>query len=225
MEESGVSKTKNESFFIEILVLFVSTLIVGLFTFCNALIAEHAVGYTNSCLMFGCYIILSLSFIELFNAHQSFFALAVVWQFYRNLDVRYDTWPSEAIQHYRTENNLLIGFLHLLFSSLLCFPVAYRIQTMGICIVLGALSLFQVNPGNDDEEWTQTINVIIFCILYGIAYIVRKLENGNVDTVVYQCIWALQTNNFILLGAGMLLQLIIYNYRLFYQSLQTNKNK
>lgn len=225
MEESGVSKIKGESFFIDILVLFIAVLVAGLFTFCSALIAEHATGYTNSCLMFSCYFILMITFIDVFAPHRAFFSLVVLWQFYRNLNFAYDTWPNELLQQRRIDNNLLFSCIHLVFSTLICFPLAHRLQFMGICFVLGTVSIFQVNPGNDDEEWTQTANMIIFCILYSIAHVVRRLENGNVETVVFQCVWALQTNNFILLGVGMVLQLLVYNYLLFSQSTQTDKNK
>jgi len=224
MEESGESKPRSDAFFVDILVLFISALVVGLTTFICAMVAEHSTGYTNSCLMLTCYVMLMLSLVDVFSSHRSLFALVCIWQFYRNLSFQYDEWPDSGFQMKRDDLNIMVGIGHLLFSTLLCLQRT-RIQTLSILFVLGGLSTFQRNPGNDDEEWIQTLNVCAFCFLYCVAYVVRRLEKGLTDSVTFQCVWALQTNNFVLLGVGMLLQLLIYNYVLFSQSRQENKTK
>lgn len=211
---------KNPNVYITILVAFISTIMVGIFTFCNALIAEHEQGYTNSFLVMTLYLFLALGSTKLFSDHRLFFVLVAIWLFYRNMTFSYDIWPQGEHQEIRKRFNYVAAGLILLLSCSLCFDVENQIRTAITLSIIGIVSGIQLNPGNDDEEWAQTANVIIFCFLYLTAFFVRRFESDRTELVAIQSLWALQSNNFWFLMGGTILQLCVYSIVLFSHSKQ-----
>lgn len=208
---------RNPDIYATVLIAAIAVIVSGVLTFCAALVTEHEEGYANTVLMFSTYVMLTMGHSNTFSDHKLYFATVSLWLFYRNLPFEYDVWPVEKWQTLRHQSEMVLVGISLLFSCLLCFDVENRLRSVALLILLTLISALQTNPGNEDEEWEQTLNLVIFMFLYLTSFFVRRLANHSTEFVVLQSLWALQTNRFSLLAGGVIVQLCIYVYILFSQ--------
>lgn len=210
---------RNPNVYVSVLAAAISVIVAGILTFCCALIAEHEQGYANSAMVLGVYAFFALSSTNLFADHRFFFATVAVWLFYRNTGFEYDQWPVAEWQSLRIRFNTMSAVFSLLFGTALCFDPRNHIRTALLLFVLGCFSAFQLNPGNDDEEWAQTANLAVYCFLYLVSFFVRRFDSPEITNLVaMQSLWALQSDNFVFLTAGTIFQLCVYVYVLFSQT-------